>query len=513
MDFLALSLPEAAYLYMGLAIQALVRQSSLRQLPRILVLLWTLVLVWRAQGRPDGYRIVVGYLGTSLLLCILFWPEAVPFGRVVGHTTAPTQVASYAASQDPGAEIITADDTGHVPDSLREPILLAPGFRLLLRAIMETPLALARTINTQTHRTFASLLPMQWLLGISLTTEVTAAIADWVQNCYLPVQTGTMEGREGRTIEELLPWGNTPLRRGLATREVVPGAQTGIVWLRGTTRTTTVRCDTYLDAVEARTQGWLYELKSPRGTPLGAVFQEELGLDAQAQARFLVYREMIRASASTVPAPSLTGQYAGLRGGAVLGHSLERGIAMGAAGAVAGTVAAPGSGTAVGGFLGFLGGLASGAVGGAGKGLALEYQRVVDSLSWLVGLAVFLTWWGPYLIGLVNLVLLGLFPFVMLWALIPGTQFQPLAQYFVALLFTSSMPLWWALVDVAARQVGGATAPHQTTGYAAEFITWVTAGLWSSATMALGILLVPVITAILMFSVFRAIGHLWRGGL
>ena len=68
---------------------------------------------------------------------------------------------------------------------------------------------------------------MQWLLGVSLTTEVTAAIADWVHNCYLPVQTGTMEGREGRTIEELLPWGNTPLRRGLATREVVPGAQTG----------------------------------------------------------------------------------------------------------------------------------------------------------------------------------------------------------------------------------------------------------------------------------------------
>ena len=233
MDFLALSLPEAAYLYMGLAIQALVRQSSLRQLPRVVVLVWTLVLVWRAQGRPDGYRTVVGYLGTSLLLCILFWPEAVPFGRVVGRTTAPTQIASYAASQDPGAEVITADDTGHVPDTLRDPTLLAPGFRLLLRAITETPLALARTINTQSHRTFASLLPMQWLLGVSLTTEVTAAIADWVHNCYLPVQTGTMEGREGRTIEELLPWGNTPLRRGLATREVVPGAQTGIQWLQG----------------------------------------------------------------------------------------------------------------------------------------------------------------------------------------------------------------------------------------------------------------------------------------
>jgi hypothetical protein len=60
MDFLALSLPEAASLYMGLALQALVRSSSLRQLPRVMVLVWTLVLIWRAHGRPGGYRTVCG---------------------------------------------------------------------------------------------------------------------------------------------------------------------------------------------------------------------------------------------------------------------------------------------------------------------------------------------------------------------------------------------------------------------------------------------------------------------
>ena len=497
MDFLALSLPEAAYLYMGLAIQALVRQSSLRQLPRVVVLVWTLVLLWRAQGRPDGYRALVGYLGTSLLLCILFWPEAVPFGRVVGRTTAPTQIASYAASQDPGAEVITADDTGHVPDTLRDPTLLAPGFRLLLRAITETPLALARTINTQSHRTFASLLPMQWLLGVSLTTEVTAAIADWVHNCYLPVQTGTMEGREGRTIEELLPWGNTPLRRGLATREVVPGAQTGIQWLQGSWSGKTVRCDIYLEAVEFRTQAWLYELKSPRGTPLREVFQQELGLDSLMQARFLIYREMLRAAGPAVPAPSLTGVYGLLRGAGALG-AMSAGAADGSVRGWADKRSTAGKG-------GLLG-TATGAI----RGMAAEFQHTVDGLSWLVGLAVFLTWWGPYILGLVNLVLIGLFPIVMLWALIPGTQFQPLAHYFVALLLTSSMPLWWSLVDVASR-VATTQAPQSRDVLTGLVGNWFTAMTWSTVVTVLGILLIPVVTGILMFSVFRAVGGLWRG--
>ena len=144
------------------------------------------------------------------------------------------------------------------------------------------------------------------------------------------------------------------------------------------------------------------------------------------------------------------------------------------------------------------------------SGLAGEFQRIVDSLSWLVGIAVFLTWWGPYIIGLVNLVLVGLFPFVLLWALIPGTQFQPLAHYFIALLFTSSMPLWWALIDQAQR-IAGITIPPATPGYAAGVSAMLSAFAWSTVVTVLGIILVPVVTAILLFTVFRAVGSLWRG--
>ena len=501
MDFLTLSLPEASYLYLGLAVQALVRASSLRRLPGLLVLVWTLVLLWRAQGRQGGSRAVVGYVGTSLVLCILFWGEAVPFGRVTERPTDPAQVASYAATQDPQAEVVTAAETGQVPETLRGGALVTPGFRLLLRAITETPLALARTINSQAHRMFASVLPMQWLLGVDLTADVTTAVADWVHNCYLPVLTGTMEGQQGRTVEELLPWGSSPLRQGLATREVVPGAQTGITFLRGPTTGNTIRCDTYLDAVEFRTQAWLYELKSPRGTPLLEVFQEELGLDSQHQARFLVYREMLKAAGPAVPAPSLTAQY-----GIVRGLSALTGAGSGAlGGAVSQGLSRWMRGLP---FVGTGSGVAAGS--GAVQGLAEQFQRTVEGLSWWVGIAAFLTWWGPYIVGILTLVLLSLFPFVFLWALLPGTQFQPLAGYFVALLLASSAPLWWALVDQAQR-LATAQAPQSSDLLVGLVANWAPHYLWGTVVTVLGILLIPVACALVFFAAFRALGSLWRG--
>jgi hypothetical protein len=494
-DFLTLSLPEASALYMGLAIQHLVRASSLRAVPGTMVLVWCFVLLWRGWGRPGGYKALLGYAGTSVLLILLFWPEATGFGRLTPRTTAADQIASYAAAQDPGATVVTAADTQQVPQALQQPALIPPGYRLLLRAITETPLALARTINSQAHRTFSSTMPMHWLLGTELTTDVTTAIADWVHNCYLPVQMGTMEAQSARTLEAFLPWGNTPLRQGLATRDVVPGAQTGITWLRGPTPGNTVRCDVYLDAVEFRTQAWLYELRSPRGTPLTEVFFEELGLDSQQQARFLVYREMLRAAGPAVPAPSLAGTYAALRGLSVAGKAVDVGSFTGVVGWLSGAFS--------------FGTTLFGAARGGAAGLSAEFQRVIDGLSWIVGMAAFLTWWAPYIIGLINLVLVALLPFVLLWALIPGTQFQPLASYVVALLFTNAAPLWWALIDQAQR-LAGSTAP-QSHDPILGLGNAATAFLWSHFVTVLGILVIPVITGMVFFAVFRAVGSLWRG--
>jgi hypothetical protein len=142
-------------------------------------------------------------------------------------------------------------------------------------------------------------------------------------------------------------------------------------------------------------------------------------------------------------------------------------------------------------------------------GTANELQRALDGATSLVSLATWLTWWGPYIVGLINLVLLGLFPIVLLWSLLPQAQFQPLALYFAALFFTTATPLWWALVDVAARLVqGGVGAPPSWWQAPGD---WAQSWIAPQAITALGLLVIPAATGILIFGSFRALSGLWRG--
>jgi hypothetical protein len=247
------------------------------------------------------------------------------------------------------------------------------------------------------------------------------------------------------------------------------------------------RCHDYFAVVDEEVQAWIANHRTERGTPLSQVFQDELGLSLADQGRLLIYREMLRAAGPEIPAPSLTGQYLAIRG-------LRAAVDV-AEGAI------PGFRKGVG-----LRGKLSGAAIGSLQGLKNEFQRVLEALEALLGPAVFLIWWAPYIMGIINLVVLGMFPIVLIWSLFPQAQFQPLASYFAVLFFTTSMPLWWALVDVAARLAKGAPP---------EF--WAAPGQWAEKLSAalvvtvVGILLVPVVLGMLIVGSWRAIGGLWRG--
>lgn len=483
MDFFAvLSLPEASFAWMGIAVQALVRLSPLRHGVALVILLWTLVLLYRALTSAHPMAALwrpLGYLFTCLIFCLLFWPEIMLF-RGGTRVVLPSEIVSYAASQDSTAEVHSADDTGMVPETLREPVVLSAGFRVLLPIATGWTLQLARAINSRTHRTFDVFLPLQWLLGMDLTAGGTTAIQDWTHACYLPTLTALHTGSAIQSNEDTQPWGDSAMRRALAARSVTPGGQTGI--------TTTIApnsselpCDVYLDAVLADTIAWLRERKSPAGTSLLQVFEEDLGLEPLAQARTIVRREIDRAAGPEIPAPSLAGTYGGLRLAGVLGQT-------------------------VGGTMNVLTGMkaATAAALGGGKALANEWQHLIDGLSWVVGAAVFLTWWAPYILGIANLVLLGMFSvFFLFWCLIPGQQFAPMLSYFAALWFTCSAPLWWALVDLSSR-LAMALAPQSS-----DLVLGVGNGamgyIWGAIITVFGLLVIMYILARLLFGTLRSI--------
>jgi len=335
-------------------------------------------------------------------------------------------------------------------------------------------------LNDSTHHTMANLMPMQWLLGSDLSAETKVAIGDWVHQCYLPSLQGTLEGSEARAIEDFLPWGDSPIRRVLPSRSVVPGAQTGITFLRGPLSGNTTPCDVYLDAVQMRVETWLaQEQRTPRGDSLGGVIEQQ---------------EMLNSMDAAVPAPSLTGVYLALRGVSVLGSAAGGSASTGITG-----VLKQGFSSAL---------LFLGAGLGAAQGLGNEFQRVIDGLSWIVGLAVFLTWWMPYMLGLAHLVLDTFFVFVVLMAMWPNTQYQPLGVFFTAKLFLCSAPIWWALADQAQR-LAATIGPRSddvllglgTSAMAYGRSTWIA---------VLCLLLIPPLTSAVLFLGFRGLSGLMR---
>ncbi len=479
----------------------MLRGSALaRFLPYLLMTVGTLRVIFAQVSRPapalHTVLLAVGsYLTISFGIVILFWPEAMPIFFHASRLSA-TQVASYAASQDGAATILTAADTGEVE---RDGTVESQGFKLILSALVDTPLAFARALNPQSHRVFSPIVSQSWLLGLDLTADVNRALADWVEGCWKPSMAHDMEFQQAISGYDLLPWGNTPVAQALATRETVPGSQTGggyfrtptplgLAFLSNPGTTKVVRCDVYLNAVELDVQRWLFTSKSPAGLPLSQVFQDDLGRDVEQQARFLVYREALKALGRPAPAPSLAGAYAGLS------------AAHAGAGAVSGALGS--AGTTRGGFL-------SGLLGG-GSAVVNQFDSITQTLLFAVGVAMWFVYWSPFIFGTALEVLIGLFPVIVCYALIPGQQFRPFVVYFLALLYVCCAPLWFALVDLMAR--AAASQAPQSQDAILSVLNWAPAQLYSVVVTVVGLVLVFTVGAGVLFLSARGMVAIPRSG-
>ena len=79
-QYRTLTLAESAYLYSGLAAQAVLRLSSLRWLPQVIVVSGVAWLVYRRviSNRPQPVAGIVSYVVSCTMILMLFWPEAAP---------------------------------------------------------------------------------------------------------------------------------------------------------------------------------------------------------------------------------------------------------------------------------------------------------------------------------------------------------------------------------------------------------------------------------------------------
>ena len=143
-----LTLVESAYLYSGLAMQSILRLSSLRQLPQIIIASSVVWLVYKRMttAQPQPLAGVVAYVVSCTIIVVLFWPEAAPrFFTPLTTRVFPGAVTSYVAQRNS----MTVDNAGAsrlVPARLvtagGAPV--PPFFDLLLRVATTVPLRARR---------------------------------------------------------------------------------------------------------------------------------------------------------------------------------------------------------------------------------------------------------------------------------------------------------------------------------------------------------------------------------
>ena len=474
-----LTLVESAGVYGGLAMQAVLRLSSLRQLPQVIVVSCTMWLIYHrlATPRPQPFMGVVAYVVSCTLILVLFWPEAAPrFFGVALTRVFPGAVTSYVAERN----VMAVDDAGSsglVPAALVTGTGAAvPRFTdLLIRVVTSVPLTLAEAIDSAgLERPFQRIPVMNRLMEQDVPDDLVKAMPDFVEQCYRPAGLKLVKA-SNLSFEDILPW-SASLHPYLTAIEL-PSNQGFFVaissWWTGTPPAV-VNCKQVYNTMETGVQSHLVGEATQGGSNMQAVYRTALGMAAQSQARFFMQRELVKQLDAAVDAPSRV-------------HNLR--IAADAANALGG---------AVGNF----------DITAWGKSTASEYQKLMGRLSNFLAPASFLVRWAPYIVGFGLFATVGLFPVVLLWSLFPGQHFKPIVNYFLVLLFLCSTPLWWAMVNATANLLFNASLPAGA--WFTAFPGWTGAQIAYVVVTVIGIIMVPVIQAVLLFGTWRAIGGIWR---
>ena len=346
---------------------------------------------------------------------------------------------------------------------------------LLLRAVTSVPLTLAEAIDgAGLERPFDRIPVLSKLMEQDVPDDLVKAMPDFIEQCYTPASLNLVKAAN-LTFQDILPW-SAALHPHLTAIEL-PSNQGFFAaissWWSGTPPPV-VNCKQVYNTMETGVQSFLLGEPTQGGSNMQQVYLTALGMGAQSQARFFVQRELDRGLDAAVQAPSRI-------------HKLR----------VAADVA-EGVGGAVGNF----------DITAWGKSAATEYQKLMGRLSRFLSVGSFLVHWAPYIVAFGLFATVGLFPIVLLWSLFPGQHFKPIVNYFLVLLFLCSTPLWWAMVNTMAELLFNVSVPPGP--WFTVIPGWTGAQIAYVVVTVIGIVMVPVIQAVLLFGTWRAIGGIWH---
>ena len=485
-----LTLVESAYLYDALQVQAILRLSSLRHLPQIIVVCCTMWLFYRrvTTARPQPFMGIVAYVISCTLILVLFWPEAAP--RFFGGTlmsVRPDEVQSYVANQN-GMAADDAAASGLVPPALAtvSGAAVPRFFDLLLRVTTSVPLQIGAAIDPRTATTGGITRPFErvpvlseWL-QFDPPKSVRTGIGEFVGNCLGPGMMKLVGANAGTsatalTREDSYPWG-AKLNPILGAIEIA--AQRGWVatvasWIGLSTAPARVTCGQFYQGLENNMLAAVRNVPALSGGNMETVVNSTLGITGQDLARFYVQREIDRNHAAAVNDPNRV-------------HTLK--------------VAADG--------VQFASDLAKFDFTAPFASLAGATDRQLSRVTNFLGIGSFVVRWAPHIVGIAMFTVVALFPVVLLWSLFPGQHFKPLVNYFLMLIFVCSTPLWWAFVNIVAT-VGRNMHPPGANVLANMVGVGVGEYVYIVVTV-LGIIIVPMIQAVLLFGSWRAIGGIWH---
>ena len=191
-QYQTLTLVESAYLYSGLALQSVLRLSSLRQLPQAIMACGVVWLLYRRVTGPHPQPLagVVAYVVSCAVILVLFWPEAAPrFFCAADDTGVPRRRHVLRRRSATPWSWTTPGPPGWCPPACKRPA--APRCRASPTCCCASsppcPLPWAKpSTRTAWRAPFHRIPALRELMQQEVPPGLTAMMPEFVNHCYNP---------------------------------------------------------------------------------------------------------------------------------------------------------------------------------------------------------------------------------------------------------------------------------------------------------------------------------------